>query len=238
VDYLQQFFYFCYAGVLLTLAGVLMRLSGLHSAVYTLQLGLGVCLLALAAFLLAEITGRYTPGANDNGTGVALALWLASDYAAHRAEYPADCELRFLFTGCEEAGERGMKAFLQAHRGELNPARTMFVNLDNLGTGDLTYLTGEGMLLYRKAGPTLLRLARQMAGDHIREQKNLLLPTDALPVSALGFQAISFLGKDRKGRMGHYHWHTDTFENVDHEFLRFQQGFFREYVQRAMAAGG
>ena len=236
VDHLQPFFYVCYGGVLLALAGVVLKLSGAQAAVYALWPGLGICVFAFAAFVLAEVTGRYTPGANDNGTGVALALWLASDYAARRGEYPTDCELRFLFTGCEEAGERGMKAFLQAHRGELDPRRTMFVNLDNLGAGELTYLTGEGMLFYRKAGPTLLRIARQMEGT--RERKNLLLPTDALPASTLGFEAISFLGMGEKGRLGNYHWHTDTFENVDPEFLRFQQGFFREYLMRAMAAGG
>lgn len=236
VDHLQQFFYVCYGGVLLALAGVVLKLSGAQAAVYALWLGLGVCVFAFVAFVLAELTGRYSPGANDNGTGVALALWLASDYAARRSEYPVDCELRFLFTGCEEAGERGMKAFLQAHRGELDPQRTRFVNLDNLGAGELTYLTGEGMLFYRKAGPTLLRIARQMEGT--RERKNLLLPTDALPASTLGFEALSFLGMDEKGRLGNYHWHTDTLENVDPEFLRFQQGFFRQYLMRAMAAGG
>jgi len=36
--------------------------------------------------------------------------------------------------------------------------------------------------------------------------------------------------------MGNYHWHTDTFGNVDAEFLRFQQQFFAEFVKRAMAA--
>jgi hypothetical protein len=47
-----------------------------------------------------------------------------------------------------------------------------------------------------------------------------------------------FCGKDPKGRLGNYNRHTDTFENVDREFLQFQQDFFREYVKRAVAAGG
>jgi hypothetical protein len=36
--------------------------------------------------------------------------------------------------------------------------------------------------------------------------------------------------------MGNYHWHTDTFANVDAGFLRFQQQFFAEFVRKAMAA--
>jgi hypothetical protein len=132
-----------------------------------------------------------------------------------------------------------MKAFLKSHSRQLNPRRVRFVNLDNLGTGRLTYLSGEGMLFYRRAGATLLRIARAMresAARPVQEQPNLLLPTDALPPSALGFEAISFLGKDAAGRMGNYHWHTDTFANVDAAFLRFQQEFFVEFVKRAMAA--
>ena len=62
------------------------------------------------------------------------------------------------------------------------------------------------------------------------------MPTDALPPSARGFEAISFLGKDAAGRMGNYHWHTDTLDNVDAAFLRFEQRFFAEFVKRAMAA--
>jgi len=82
----------------------------------------------------------------------------------------------------------------------------------------------------------IARAMRENAGRPVQEQSNLLLPTDALPPSALGFEAISFLGKDASGRMRNYHWRTDTFDNVDAAFLRFQQRFFGEYVKRAMAA--
>jgi hypothetical protein len=229
VDRLPVFFRCCYAAVALCVVAVV---SG-----YLLWPSLALCSCALAVFLAAEISGRYTPGANDNGSGVALALWLASAYAERRAEFPADCDLRFLFTGSEEAGERGMKAFLKSHRAELDRRRARFVNLDNLGTGALTYLSGEGMLIYRRAGPALLAIARSMRAPRVSEQANLLLPTDALPAAALGFEAISFLGKDHAGRLGHYHRSTDTFDNVDTEFLRFQQEFFVEYLKRAMAEG-
>jgi hypothetical protein len=95
------------------------------------------------------------------------------------------------------------------------------------------------VLFYRRAGDTLLKIARAMretAARPVQEQPNLLLPTDAAPPSAMGFEAISFLGKDAAGRMGNYHWYTDTFENVDAALLRFEQQFFLELVKRAMAA--
>jgi hypothetical protein len=244
VDRLPVFFNICYGAVFLAILGVGMRFAGVAAAGYFLWPALGLCSCALGTYLAAEISGRYTPGANDNGTGVAMALWLASEYSTRRDEFPADCDLRFLFTGSEETGERGMRAFLSSHNRNLDSRRVRFVNLDNLGSGMLTYLSGEGMVFYRRAGATLLSIARSMreemnasgCGRKVLEQANLLLPTDALPPLALGFEAISFLGKDEAGRLGHYHWHTDTVDNVDTEFLGFQQAFFREYAQRAMAA--
>ena len=239
VDRLPLFFNVCYGSVFVAVAAVAMHVARFAAAAYVLWTALILCSCACVVFLAAEITGRYTPGANDNGTGAVLALWLASEYARRPGEFPPDCDLRFLFTGSEEAGCRGMKAFLKSHSRQLDPRRVRFVNLDNLGTGTLTYLAGEGTLFYRRAGPTLLQIARAMrqsAARPVQEHANLLLPTDALPPSALGFEAISFLGKDAAGRMGNYHWHTDTFANVDVAFLRFQQQFFVEFVKRAMAA--
>lgn len=239
VDRLPLFFSALYASLFVTLAGVAMQAAHLRAAVYVLRPALILCAAACAIYLAAELTGRYTPGANDNGTGVALALWLASEYARRPDEFPSDCSLRFLLTGSEEAGCRGMKAFLKSEGGRLDRSRVRFVNLDNLGTGMITYLSGEGVLFYRRAGATLLRIARAMretAARPIQEHANLLLPTDASPLSAKGFEAISFLGKDAAGRMGNYHWRTDTFENVDAGLLRFEQQFFLEFVKRAMAA--
>jgi Peptidase family M28 len=225
---LPWFFRLCYLGLLLELLGVAAGGAWLRA-------GLAICIPAFAIFALAEISGRYTPGANDNGTGVALALYLAEDYARSPGDYPPGCWLRFLFTGCEEAGEKGMKAFLRAQRASLDPRRNRFVNLDNLGTGRLTCLAGEGLVWYRRAGATLLSAARSL--PEAGERRNLLLPTDALPASALGYQAISFLGLEPNGHPGHYHYRTDTVDHVDPEFLRFQQAFFKEYLRRVMAAG-
>lgn len=240
VDHLRLFFNVCYASVFVAMAGVAIKAAGFAAAGYVLWTALVLCSCACAIYLAAELTGRYTPGANDNGTGVVLALWLASEYARRPDDFPADCELRFLFTGSEEAGCRGMKAFLRSEGRQLDPRRVRFVNLDNLGTGMVTYLAGEGILFYCKAGPALLTIARAMrtnAAQPVQELTNLLLPTDALPPSALGYEAISFLGKDAAGRMGNYHWHRDTVENVDAGFLRLQQQFFADFVRRAMAAG-
>jgi Zn-dependent M28 family amino/carboxypeptidase len=51
---------------------------------------------------------RYSPGANDNASGVGVVLALAEHFAARP---PAHVRLGFLFTGAEETGLHGATAF-------------------------------------------------------------------------------------------------------------------------------
>lgn len=75
----------------------------------------------------------YFPGANDNASGVALLLELATHYA--RPENRPACSVAFLLFGAEEAGLVGSQYFV-AHP-LLPPPRIKFlVNLDLLGTGE------------------------------------------------------------------------------------------------------
>lgn len=236
VDRIPLLFAVSYLGLGLMLLGVILRFFSLvSSSFWLLWMGIILSFLVFLVFLFAWITGRYTQGANDNGSGTALALFLAQDYKVNRADYPSDTEVLFLFTGNEEGGTKGMKAFLRKMSRELPRDATKFIVLDNLGTGKVTFLKGEGMILYRKAGNELLEVARELQKTfpgEIQEQKNLLLPTDSLPVATRGFQTISFLGKDERGRLGNYHYFTDVFENVDQDFLRFGEDFFKEYLKR------
>ncbi|MDI6869257.1 MAG: M28 family peptidase [Coprothermobacterota bacterium] len=236
IDRIPLLFGVSYLSVGLMLLGVILRFFSLvSSSFWLLSIGAALSFLVFLVFLFAWITGRYTQGANDNGSGTALALFLAQDYKMNRADYPSDTEVLFLFTGNEEGGTKGMKAFLRKMSQELPRDATKFIVLDNLGTGKVTFLAGEGMILYRKAGKELLEVARELKKTfpvEIQEQKNLLLPTDSLPVATKGFQTISFLGKDEKGRLGNYHYFTDVFENVDQDFLRLEENFFKEYLKR------
>lgn len=236
IDRIPLLFGVSYLSVGLMLLGVILRFFSLvSSSFWLLSIGVALSFLVFLVFLFAWITGRYTQGANDNGSGTALALFLAQDYKMNRADYPSDTEVLFLFTGNEEGGTKGMKAFLRKMSQELPRDATKFIVLDNLGTGKVTFLAGEGMILYRKAGKELLEVARELKKTfpaEIQEQKNLLLPTDSLPVATKGFQTISFLGKDEKGRLGNYHYFTDIFENVDQDFLRLEENFFKEYLKR------
>lgn len=235
VDYLGLIYNISYVGFGLVPIGILFNVFKFQPlGTVFLIIGLIIVTANIIFMALCEITGKYTQGANDNGTGVALALALAEYYINHKDEFPGNVDVVFLFTGSEETGERGMKHFIKRYAKSL-PKDTQFIILDNLGTGKITYLEGEGMIFYKKAGKMLLDIAEEMQKGYsgkVQRMKNLLLPTDALPVMVAGFDAIAFLAKDEKGRLGNYHWHTDTIENVDIDLLLYEEEFFKEYLMK------
>ncbi|MFZ5823419.1 MAG: M28 family peptidase [Bacillota bacterium] len=192
-------------------------------------------LLAHLIFLLAcALTHTFINGANDNGTGTALALALAEHFAQDRLD---GVRLHVVITGAEEVGTRGMKQFMRTADYDRNT--TYFINLDNLGGGKLHYLEGEGMTVYHRYGPDLVRTAAAMAAERagaVRAKPNLLLPTDGMIPAAAGYQTISFLAFEEDGSLPNYHWYTDTLENVDRELVAYAERFLVEYVERVAAA--
>ncbi|MBE3578002.1 MAG: M28 family peptidase [Limnochordales bacterium] len=185
---------------------------------------------------LNGLCGRYTNGANDNGSGSALALALAR--RAAQGELPA-ARLMFVFTGSEETGNRGMLHFLRRFTRAFPAARPFFVNLDNLGRGIPRYLEGEGMLGYTRYDARLIGLARELSaarGERVMAQRNLLLPTDAVVAARAGYPAITFIATDSKGQIPDYHWHTDVPANLDRSLLEFMEEYLIEYLRRLLAA--
>lgn len=195
-----------------------------------------VCAVVLLVFAALLAWGGWrgvdVPGANDNGSGVALALALAERW---RDDPPSARPLWVVLTGAEEVGERGAKAFLRHHATALDPRETLIVNLDNIGGGQLRFLTGEGLLRYYPYDAHLLSAARVLsmhrAPDRVGPWRNLVLPTDALPFAARGFRVITFVGIGRGGAIPNYHWPTDTLGRVDLHLLAFAEEFLWEYLR-------
>lgn len=232
--FIQPYFYLVYASLLCIPIGLAARWALPVAAWPGWLLGAGSALTAgnLLFLLLCRLSGRYINGSNDNGSGVALALALAERWA--RDPLPGT-DLRLVLTGCEEVGIRGMKAYLKT--ADLPKESTTFVNLDNLGDGQLHYLTGEGMLTVRPYSDRLVRLAGALAAerpDFIRPRGNLLLPTDGLAPLAGGFEAITFIAFGPDGRLPNYHWYTDRLEGCNPQFLAEVESFLFSFVRGAV----
>jgi hypothetical protein len=111
----------------------------------------------------------------------------------------------------------GAQAYARRHR--LRAAETTFLNFDTVG-GDvpLTYILREGSgSLTRPASPQLVELLEKIAAR--RPELGLVpadttpgLPTDATPMRARGWDAVTLLAQGET--IPNYHWPTDTYENI------------------------
>ncbi len=175
---------------------------------------------AFAASLLIhrELAYPYVPGANDNASGVAVLLESARAFASRKIP---GVEVTFLATGCEEAGVVGMLDFLKKHGKEYRDA--YFINLDNLGAGDLKYTTGEGMYTVMKSDPVLVELA----GKAVDQDPSIkaspctyrTLLTDGQAAMLRGHKVMGIMAFRPDGTLPNWHWLTDVPENVQVENL-------------------
>ena len=107
----------------------------------------GTVLALGSAATFAEIGARdAVPGANDNLTGVATMIGLATELAERPVE---GLRVLLVSTGSEEGFMEGMQAFARRHFASLPPDRTHVVCVDTVGSPHLTLIEGEGMLRMR-----------------------------------------------------------------------------------------
>jgi Peptidase family M28 len=160
-----------------------------------------------------ELRGQDVPGANDNASGVSVAVELAAEVAATPLEYT---RLVFLATGCEEAGVIGSQAFLDAHESD----GWIFLNFDSVGgPATLRYLPREGITRTWPADAGLLAVAKRLARERpelglAAAEGPIGLTYDATPVLARGGRALTLVAGD-DGRIPNYHHATDTPANID-----------------------
>jgi len=175
---------------------------------------------AFAASLLIhrELAYPHVPGANDNASGVAVLLESARAFASRQIP---GVDVTFLATGCEEAGVVGMLDFLKKHGKEYRDA--YFINLDNLGAGDLKYTTGEGMYTVMKSDPVLVELAGKAVDQDpsIKASSSVYrtLLTDGQAAMLRGHKVMGIMAFRPDGTLPNWHWLTDVPENVQMENL-------------------
>jgi hypothetical protein len=162
-------------------------------------------LAAALALVVDQARSSVVPGANDNASGVAGALELVGRLARER---PPGLEVIAVFPGCEESGMGGMAAWLDSV--ELDPARTLVLGLDTIGSGEPIVLEAEGGLWAVRYGE------REVAGAERAGLRRWRLGAWTDPVLAVlgGLPAVSILSV-REGGFPNYHLPTDTPDKVD-----------------------
>jgi hypothetical protein len=125
-------------------------------------------------------------------------------------------EVWFVATGAEEVGTVGMQAFLKEHGPDLKDA--FIINIDNVGTGAVSYVDSEGMGTRYRSDRRLVGAARRAVAEMglaIRSRDYRGLSTDATPALARGYRAMSVMAFDINGRLPNWHWATDTVSAVE-----------------------
>ncbi|MFN3308373.1 MAG: M28 family metallopeptidase [Anaerolineales bacterium] len=142
LDILQRFAWMLFALALLQLWGWQV-VNVLRYSVATLGSLGGLWLIGLQlAPLYAGEELAYSPGANDNASGVGVLLAIAEELAACSEQEPS---LAFLFTTAEESGLYGARDFVATHSAWAET--TSVVCVDMVGRGEmLYYVAKEGVL--------------------------------------------------------------------------------------------
>jgi len=187
--------------------------------------------LSFLLLLHREVYGKNVYGANDNASGTGVMLSLAESVAKTPLE---NTEVWVVATGCEEAGMVGMLDFLNRHELEVQDA--LVVNLDNLGAGELKYITGEGLVRAYPSDPELLMLSAEVVRENtdlsLSPHEYRTLPTDAYAALLRGGRAMSVMAFDEEGVIPNWHWETDVIENLDEKNLADAQLFVEKLLSK------
>jgi len=160
----------------------------------------------------------YTPGAHDNAASVAVALEVGARLTAH----PLDrTQVWLAFTGAEETDHAGLYALLRRHNAILREAA--FIGLEGLGSGELAYLTRQGVCAHYTPDTGLQALAAGVASRQPElglRAARMTMEDEVGTLRRRGYRAICIAGRDPEtGTLPHWHRPDDTAETVSGEFM-------------------
>lgn len=214
LDILQRFAWMIFALALLQSWGWQVA-NGLRYAVAGLG-SLGgfwlACLQLLPALRKDELV--FSPGANDNASGVGVLLALAEEIAQQEIRLGT---VAFLFTTAEESGLFGARDFVQSHSEWAN--ETDVICVDMVGNGDRLYwVVKEGVFnpLYTSAE---LGQALKQANPALQPLWHTLRSGDYAPFCQAGFRVTSLECGGRTLTDPSYHSVFDTVEKINVQML-------------------
>jgi len=223
--------------LILVLACCVLRLLGLEGTVLNVIQFVPTVALVLAVPLLLDIAvSRVVPGANDDASGIATALRLAERFGGRLEHF----DVWVLLTGAQEPFAVGMRRWLRRHRGRLHRTRTVFVNLDEVGSGTVRWTEREGLLMTIRSHSQLIELCREVAEDSEDEARGIVnrAASDGYAARSAGFPAITITGRNALDYLPDHHRLTDVAERLDPEALERSYAFVAELIERLDAELG
>ncbi len=198
-------------------------------------LGTGLTIASGSLAGMADIGHRpAVPGANDNLSGVAAMVALATALQAHPL---FGLRVILVSAGAEEALQEGIRGFARRHFSELPKQSTYFVNLDTIGSGRLVLLEGEGpvrMHPYDARFKNLIAGCAAAAGIPLVRGLRSRYSTDGVVPRKHGYPTATLVSVDDHKRIPNYHRYTDVPDNVNYGSV-LQAARLIEIVARTLA---
>lgn len=188
-------------------------------------------LLLGAAVLVDGRTADFVPGANDNASGVAVALALGERFGGRLEHF----DLAVLLTGAHEGMALGARAWARRHKRGLSKEQTIFLNLDSVGLGRPAFATREGILFPSRANSTLVEQCRAVTVERTDLDARLITraaPSDAAALRERGYAAVTLTAVDDGGRTPRRHRLSDTADGIDSGALERAEALGATLIER------
>ena len=136
------------------------------------------------------------------------------------ANPPANLNVWLVFPGAKEGITLGMREWMRAHQDELDPRRTFFINVDNVGTGRPRVVGAEGYVIIYQHDARLIQLATSLLpDDDDRTPLVWRLGTDGVIPAMRGFPSVTICCTDEYGRIPNFHRQSDDVDRIEPEVV-------------------
>lgn len=199
------------------------------TTVFALVLGL-IPLIASVDYILHG----YSAGASDNLSGVAAACESACRLFR---DMPDDCEIRLLLTSAQEVGMLGAQHYLDSHIEELHSRPVTLINIDRVGSGQLSYVVEAGNCLKYDYRSLLSETAYQVSKEQtdyegIRATVPLMADYDALWFARAGIPTLTLTAVDLGGLPSLIHTPKDRFPALDRRLIHQTVNYSEDIIRR------
>lgn len=177
---------------------------------------------------------KASPGAADNLSGVASAVFVADHFRSHPEQAPKNCRIIAMGFGAEEAGLKGSIAFVKKHRDDLLAGDVWMLNVDNVSDYDHFHVIDGDVWQQTRHDEDFCRMAEEAmraAGVEYTRMMNPIGGTDCAPFVRAG-KRTTLLNAQDPGPSNRYHTFLDTTENIEERALTKHNEIMLDLIAR------
>jgi hypothetical protein len=200
------------AALAFQLAGAAAQVAGMRRLALALAAGQLIGL----GLILADETGPFVDGANDNASAVACLLGLGAALQAAPLEHT---EVWLAFTGAEEVGLVGMHVLLDHYGEQLREA--YFLDFEMVGRGQLAYAAHSSGFSYLSgyapdsASVALVERAARAQPQAGVVGRRLVMLDEVAALRRRGYRGICLVGLDTDGWPANWHRASDSLGAIE-----------------------